>query len=91
MLHFTFLHSAIVDQRCPDIPNPTNGRIDFTADDLAPFDVGTTATYVCDQGYVLLNLNGGDTIRIRTCVLDNSSGIGLWNGSAPSCVGWSQN
>ena len=43
-----------------------------------------TATYQCDDGYIL---NGGDVMR--TCVGDGSSPNGKWNGSAPTCSGTS--
>lgn len=65
---------------CPDIPNPTNGRIDFAPDETAFFDYATNATYVCNFGY---GLSGTNTIR--RCGGDGTSTTGVWSGSAPTC------
>ena len=65
---------------CPDIADPFNGQITFSSDRIAPFEFGTTATYSCDNGYML---TGGDTVR--TCAGDGSSDIGAWSGAAPTC------
>ena len=48
---------------------------------LAPFELGTTATYVCDLGYGVL-----EDSDVRVCMKDGFSEIGMWNGTAPSCV-----
>ena len=66
---------------CPHIPDPENGNIDFVVDTTAPFEVGTTATYSCDQGF---SLDEGDIVR--TC---EENDLTSWSGSAPSCVGMS--
>lgn len=63
---------------CPDIPDPQNGNIDFTGDISAPFDVGTTATYSCDQGYSLV----GDS-AVRSCL--NAGLDYYWSGDASTC------
>ncbi len=68
---------------CPDLSNPINGKVTFSADNLFPFTLATVATYSCEPGYVL---NSTDT---RTCV-DNSlqtNPVGTWDGNAPTCSG----
>ena len=72
------------NSQCSEIPNPANGRVEFSTGSIAPFDQGTTATYVCDLGYAVSN--GSD--NMRKCVLDDSGRFGVWNGTAPSCNGW---
>ena len=67
---------------CPDITDPANGQIVFASDNVAPFDLATTATYSCVSGYGLM---GGDTVR--TCMENGGSVIGMWSGMAPSCGG----
>ena len=51
-------------------------------DKVAPFDLGTTAKYVCDLGYGVIE--GAD---VRTCVKDGFNETGLWSGAAPTCDG----
>ena len=67
---------------CPDIPNPLNGKIEFAEDKLAPFDLGTVATYICDFGYAVTEGN-----EMRVCVMDELSEAGTWNGNATTCDG----
>ena len=79
---YNLLSTAIV-AKCPDIPNPLNGKIDFAEDNLAPFDLGTTATYICDLGYAVT-----EGSKMRVCVMDELGGeAGIWNGKAPTCDG----
>ena len=65
---------------CPDIADPFNGQITFSDDRTAPFELDTTATYSCDDGYIL---SGGDPVR--TCTGDSSSDVGVWSGIALTC------
>lgn len=67
---------------CLDIPNPTNGRIDFSPDTLANFNFLTNGVYVCDFGYGIR----GNT-SVRTCVAEGIGAYGDWNGTAPTCEG----
>ena len=57
---------------------PLNGHTTLSSQLLA---VGTTATYSCDPGYVLV----GDTTR--TCEDLNGDIIGTWNVTMPTCEG----
>ena len=65
---------------CPDLPDPIHGNIIFTTDNLAPFELGTSAQYKCYPGYVLV----GET-EVRICSADLDLDIGLWTGLAPTC------
>ena len=55
-----------------------NGNVVLSSQVLG---VGTTATYSCDPGYVLV----GETIR--TCGDTDGGTVGAWNGSIPFCEG----
>ena len=57
--------------KCGNLDSPRNGRVFLTGN-----AVGSTATYRCNDGFVLTN---GD--RIRECGAN-----GRWSGTAPSCV-----
>ena len=69
---------------CPDLPGPTNGRVTFSTDSLAPFTLNTVATYSCDEGY---GLSGGSTTRTCGPNAVNTDPEGTWSGSAPTCEG----
>ncbi len=65
----------------PDFPN---GMIVYATDTTPDFDLTTTATYNCDNGY-FLDLSNGD--RVRTCVDNNDNDAdGVFTGQAPECV-----
>ena len=55
--------------RCPNLPNPTNGRVTQQGNEL-----GDRATYTCNSGY---ELDDGST---RICQTN-----GRWSGEAPTC------
>ena len=80
MIVLNFPFSAAI--MCPDLPNPLNGRIDFSIDETALFDYNTTAAYVCDIGYGLT-----DEGAVRRCSGDETSTTGIWSGEAPTCEG----
>ena len=69
---------------CPDLPDPTNGRVTFSTDSLAPFSLTTTATYTCNEGY---GLSGGSTTRTCGPNAVNTNPEGTWSESAPTCEG----
>ena len=77
------LYSAI---ECEPLPDIANGVI-FYSDDMSPnFDLGTTATYECDDGYYLM---GEDE---RNCTAgDGTSAVGVFKGQEPTCVRKSYN
>ena len=57
---------------------PNNGTIEFSTTSQL-LGVGTTATYSCDPGYVLV----GETTR--TCEDTNSGTTGTWSEDDPTC------
>lgn len=68
-VYYMFLLAVIPVVSCPQLTDPSNGQVSVTG--LEPF---STATYVCDPGFVLF----GD--EIRTC-----SEEGVWSKDEPTC------
>ena len=69
---------------CESIDSIANGFITYADDTTPNFDLGTTATYACNEGY-FLDLSVG--IQVRTCVDDDRMDVfGLFDGVAPTCV-----
>ncbi len=66
---------------CPHIPSPLNGCIDFAEDYVAPFDLGTVATYSCESGFALMGS------EMRTCVTNGDDRVGVWSLTETVCVG----
>ncbi len=76
------LYTSSLTALCGVLPDIDNGRIEYSPDTTAPYDVSTVATYLCDEGYEL-TLNPGS--QMRTCV-DNGDGSGAsFDGTAPTC------
>ena len=63
---------------CPELSAPANGGVTLNTQ---TFGVGTTATYSCDPGYVLV----GEITR--TCEDTHRGATGTWNGTEPLCDG----
>ena len=63
---------------CPELSAPANGGVTLNTQ---TFGVGTTATYSCDPGYVLV----GEITR--TCEDTHRGTTGTWNGTEPLCDG----
>ena len=72
---YSFLAAVIL---CPELSAPANGGVTLNTQ---TFGVGTTATYSCDPGYVLV----GEITR--TCEDTHSGATGTWNGTEPLCDG----
>ena len=55
------------------------------ATDVTPdFDLGTTATYSCNDGYTLEITIG---FKVRTCIDDgDNDAVGVFRGQEPACV-----
>ena len=70
--------------QCNDLNMPTfeNGMVTYAEDNAAPFDLDTIATYECHDGFFL----NGEAERHCTVGEGRSSGLGMWNGVAPTCV-----
>ena len=67
---------------CDELPAINNGIILYQPDMSAQFDLGTVATYSCNEGYQLIT-NPGD--EIRTCVDGGDGNGGVFNGAKPIC------
>ncbi len=64
---------------CTELEMIANGMIVYNADLISPHEVGTVATYSCNQGYELAGS------EMRTCE-DTGDGSGSrFNGQAPTC------
>ena len=67
---------------CLALPEPENGRIEYSSGSTGDQLFGVTAMYICESGF---GLTGGE--RVRTCEGDGNSPVGTWTGNAPSCLG----
>ena len=74
-LYLSITHTVIL---CSVLTAPDNGTIEFSTT-AQLLGVGTTATYSCDPGYVLV----GETTR--TCEDTNGVTTGAWSGDDPIC------
>ena len=74
-LYLNITHTVIL---CSVLTTPDNCTIEFSTTSQQ-LGVGTTATYFCDPGYVLV----GETTR--TCEDTNSGTTGTWSGDDPIC------
>ncbi len=78
---FFILNTAI---ECPVLPVFTNGMIVYATDVTPNFDLGTTATYSCNDGYTL-DLSIG--VEVRTCIDDgDNDAVGVFSDQEPACV-----
>ena len=79
-----FFFQTITAIQCEPLDAIANGVITYADDTTPNFDLGTTATYSCNEGY-FLDLSVG--VRVRTCVDDNDmDALGVFTDEAPSCV-----
>ncbi|XP_064387502.1 uncharacterized protein LOC135335845 isoform X3 [Halichondria panicea] len=62
------------EPQCPPLPEIANGMISYLPDNTSDYDVGTIASYVCEDGFTL---NGDDT---RNCQSDRT-----FSGMEPVC------
>ncbi len=74
------MHACVVIA-CLFLSAPVNGSLMLSPAPSPALTVGTTTTYQCDTGYVLV----GDLIR--TCVDSGTGTLGSWTGSGldPTC------
>ena len=78
------LLSFSVAIECEVLPPIDDGSITYAEDTTPNFDLGTTATYECNEGF-FLDVSVGN--RVRTCVDDDGmDAIGVFDGTAPTCV-----
>ena len=71
-----------IELHCSALSEVENGMIVYNDDTGAPYDLETTATFQCKEGFVLL---GGDIMR--TCDDDGTTSNGIWSGMPPTCSG----
>ncbi len=70
--------------QCTPLPDIPNGRIEYGPDMTPNYMLGTTSTYICNNGF-FLDLSAGN--EIRTCEDDNGlDDLGEFTGSQPTCV-----
>ncbi len=68
----------ILEIFCLEPPTLANGDVMLSSQGVS---VGTTSTYSCDYGYVLVGQ------ATRTCEDVRGETIGTWSGTAPVCEG----
>ncbi len=77
-----FIFNTVI--KCPVLPVFANGMVSYATYMTPDFDLGTTATYSCDDGYTL-DLSIG--VEVRTCIDDgNNDTEGVFSGQEPACV-----
>ena len=69
LLHDENVSSYFIAIDCSSLADPNNGRVQLTGT-----NVGSTATYFCNEGYVLQETG------TRECLSN-----GVWSGQAPTC------
>ncbi len=70
--------------QCVPLPDIPNGMIEYGPDTTANYMLGTTATYICNDGF-FLDVSVGN--EVRTCVEDDGlDDLGVFTGSQPTCV-----
>ena len=76
--------SMVAAIECPPLQLIANGFITYNPDNTPDYDIGTLATYTCDEGFAFASAL---TIQLRNCNDDDGmDAIGVWGGSAPTCV-----
>ncbi len=69
---------------CLVLPIFANGIITYAIDVTPDFDLGTTATYSCNDGYTLYTSIG---VEVRTCIDDgDNDAVGVFSDQEPACV-----
>ena len=70
--------------QCVPLPDIPSGIIEYGPDTSANYMLGTTATYICNNGF-FLDVSVGN--EVRTCVDDDGlDDLGVFTGSQPTCV-----
>ena len=67
---------------CDALPVLANGAISYGSGIFTDFELGTIATYSCNEGYHLIT-NPGD--EMRTCVDSGDGNGGVFDGAEPHC------
>ncbi len=69
------------DGTCEAVDAIPNGVLTYSVDKTDDFPSGTTAMYVCNDGYVLMNGNS-----VRVCQVETGSASGNFTGVEPDCI-----
>ncbi len=84
MISFDVLYILNTAIECRVLPVFANGMIVYATDMTANFELGTTATYSCNEGYTL-DLSIG--VEVRTCIDDgDNDAVGVFSDQKPACV-----
>ncbi len=79
-----FLSIMVAGIQCTPLSGIPMGRIEYGPDMTPNYMLGTTATYICNDGF-FLDLSVGN--EVRTCEDDNGlDDLGEFTGSQPTCV-----
>ena len=70
----------IAEIQCPSLPSIVGGTITYSPDTIADFDLGTSATHECNDGFILR----GNVIRVCEEGAPGST-VGIWSGTPPVC------
>ncbi len=73
--------------QCLPLPDIDNGNIQYAPDNTSNYDLGTVATYSCNNGFVL-DFSTPGSAETRECVNnvnDFEAGLGEFGFTAPSC------
>ena len=81
-MHCIDYHGTLTAITCSALPAVSNGMIVYSSNTTAPYVLGTTANYQCNEGF---GLDGGD--GIRTCNGDDNNSNGTWSGQPSNCSG----
>ena len=71
---------------CNELEMIVNGEITYNSDMVAPYAIGTKATYSCGIPYALV-INPGHPVK--TCEDAGDDSGGRFSGQAPSCAQFS--
>ena len=74
-----YLNTLLAAYLCNSLPLPANGMILYDPDTTSPYVFGTTASYICNEGYYLSQTS------VRTCT--GSGSASFWDGEEPQCIG----
>ncbi len=70
--------------QCPPLPEIANGMISYSPDNTPDYNIGTVASYSCNQGYELVR-NLSSRSVVRTCLDAGDGSGGTFTGQDPTC------
>ena len=66
---------------CEPLLDVANGTITYAEDTIPNYELGTVATYMCDDGFFLM---GED--QMNCTVGDGTSAVGVFDKQSPTCI-----